>query len=107
MHELDGTGRGELVTQLVSSFLKSADENLARLTAAAAAGDAKALLQVAHSMKSSAANLGAEALAACYRELETVASEGRIDAAHSLVEQTRREQQRALQQLRELLVGGA
>ena len=107
VHELDGTGSGELVAQLVSSFLKSADENLARLAAAAAAGDAKALLQAAHSMKSSAANLGAEALAACYRELETVASEGRIDAAHSLVEQTRREQQRALQQLRELLVGGA
>ncbi len=107
LREIDDTGSMGLVAQLVNSFLKSADENLARLAAAAAEGDTKALSQGAHSLKSSAANLGAEALAGCYRELERLAYEGRVDAARGLIEPTRREQQRALQQLRELLAAGA
>jgi HPt (histidine-containing phosphotransfer) domain-containing protein len=104
LRELDEPGSMELVTQLVSSFLKSADDNLARVAAAAVEGDAKALSQGAHSLKSSAANLGAEALAGCYRELEKCGREGRIDDARSLLEQTRREQQRALLELRDLLM---
>ncbi|MDH5538063.1 MAG: response regulator [Rhizobacter sp.] len=93
----------ELVSQLVNSFLKSADDNLARLTAAAAGGDAKTLSQVAHSLKSSAANLGAEALAACYRELEICGREGRIEDARAFLDRTGQQQQLALLALRELL----
>jgi len=92
-----------LVTQLVTSFLKSADDNLVRVAGAVAEGNAKALSQGAHAMKSSAANLGALALAGCYRELEKCGREGRIDDARGLIEQVRREQQRAVRQLRELL----
>ena len=103
LRELDEPGSMELVSQLVNSFLKSADDNLARMAAAVAQGDAKALSQGAHSLKSSAANLGAEALAGCYRELEKCGREGRIDDAKTLLEQTRREQQRALLELRDLL----
>ena len=104
LRELDERGSMELVTQLVSLFLKSADDKLARVTSAAAEGNAKVLLQAAHSLKSSAANLGAEALADCYRELERFGREGRLDEARGLIEQTRREQQRALLRLRELLL---
>ncbi|MDE2628304.1 MAG: response regulator [Burkholderiales bacterium] len=104
LRELDDAGSVELVTQLVTSFLKSANDNLARVAAAAAEGNAKALAQAAHSLKSSAANLGAEALAACYRQLEKFGREGRIDEARGLIERTRHEQQRALLQLRELLL---
>jgi signal transduction histidine kinase/CheY-like chemotaxis protein len=103
LRELDEPGSTELVTQLVSSFLKSADGNLERVAAALAEGNAKAWAQAAHSLKSSAANLGADALAGCYRELEKCGREGRIDDARSLLEPTRREQQRALLELRELL----
>ncbi|MBL0149928.1 MAG: Hpt domain-containing protein [Ideonella sp.] len=73
------------------------------MAAALAEGNAKAWAQAAHSLKSSAANLGADALAGCYRELEKCGREGRIDDARSLLEPTRREQQRALLELRELL----
>ena len=103
LRALDEPGSMELVTQLVTSFLTSADDNLARVAAAVTEGHAKALSQVAHSMKSSAANLGAETLAGCYRELEKCGRESRIGEARNLLEQTRREQQRALSQLRELL----
>jgi signal transduction histidine kinase/DNA-binding response OmpR family regulator len=104
LRELDEPGSTELVTQLVGSFLASADDNLARVASAAAESNATALSQGAHSMKSSAANLGAEVLAGCYRELEKCGREGRLDDARGLLEQTRYEQQRALQQLRNLVM---
>ena len=107
LRELDEPGSTELVTHLVGSFLKSANDNLARVAAAATEGNAKTLAQVAHSLKSSAANLGADALAACYRELEKLGREGRIDEARALIEPTRHEQQRALRELRDLLLEAA
>jgi two-component system, sensor histidine kinase and response regulator len=104
LRELEEPGSNELVTHLVRSFLESADTQWARVEAALAGGDATALRQVTHTMKSSAANLGAQALAACYRELETCARTGRLDAARSHIEPARREQQRALRALDELLL---
>jgi CheY-like chemotaxis protein/HPt (histidine-containing phosphotransfer) domain-containing protein len=103
LRELDEPGSNELVSQLVQSFLTSADGNLARVVAAVGEGNAKAWTQAAHSLKSSAANLGATALAGCYRDLEKCGREGRIDDARRLLEATRREQLRALAELRELL----
>ncbi len=103
LRELDEPGSNDLLTQLVSSFLNSADDHLARVAAAAAEGNAKALSQGAHALKSSAANLGAEALSGCYRELEACGREGRIDDARGLLPATRREQKRALLQLQDLL----
>jgi two-component system, sensor histidine kinase and response regulator len=103
LRELDEPGSTALVTQLVRSFLASADGHLARMQAALAEGNAKALSQTAHAQKSSAANLGAEALAGCYREIEKCGREGRLADACGLVEQARHEQQRALSELRELV----
>jgi CheY-like chemotaxis protein len=103
LRELDDPGSNELVSQLVSSFLRSADSSLERVASALAEGDAKAWTQAAHSLKSSAANLGAVALAACYRELEKCGREGRTEDARELLEPTRREQRRALAELRELV----
>ena len=102
LRELEEPGSTELVTQLVNSFLASADRNLALLATAVADGDAKALSQTAHSLKSSAANLGALALASCYRELEQCGREGRLGDAQGHLPKTRHEQQRALCELREL-----
>ena len=103
LRELEEPGSNELVTQLVSSFLASADGQLARLGEAMAEGQPKALGQIAHTLKSSAANLGAQALAACYRELEQCGRQGRLDDARPWLDAARFEQQRALAELRELL----
>ncbi len=104
LRELDDDGGMGLVTQLVSSFLESAERQHARIEAAADAGDAKALAQAAHSLKSSAANLGATALSACYRDLEKCGREGRINDARVLFAKARHEQARALRELRDLLL---
>ena len=104
LRELDEPGSQTLVSQLVTMFLASADAQLALLDAAVADGQAKALGKLAHAMKSSSANLGADALSACYRELERFAREGRMTDAPPLIERLRVEQRRAVLELRELLV---
>ncbi len=103
LRSLDEDGSLGLVAELLTSFVESADTHLATLMQAVAEGNAKALGQTAHSMKSSAANLGAEGLSACYRELEKCGREARIDDARQHLERTRHEQQRAVSALRELL----
>ncbi len=107
LHELDEPGSTQLVTQLVASFLASADANLERAAAALAQGDAKVLVQVSHALKSSAANLGARALAGCYSELEKCGREDRLGDARAPLGQTRREQQHAVLELRELVAAVA
>ena len=104
LRELDEPGSQSLVSQLVTVFLASADAQLALLDAAVADGQAKALGKLAHGMKSSSANLGADALSACYRELERFAREGRMADAPPLIKRLRVEQRRAVLELRELLV---
>jgi two-component system, sensor histidine kinase and response regulator len=104
LRELDEPGAPSLVTQLVQSFLGSAETQLERIATALAAGDARAVGQVAHAQKSSAAYLGALALAGCYRELEKCGREGRLGDAGAHLAQARRELQRALAELRELVI---
>jgi CheY-like chemotaxis protein/HPt (histidine-containing phosphotransfer) domain-containing protein len=103
LRALEEPGSTALITHLLTSFLSSADEKLARVCAAVADGQATVLSQTAHSMKSSAATLGAEALADCYRNLEKCGREQRTDDARDLLEQTRLEQARAARALRGLL----
>lgn len=103
LRELEEPGSTALVTQLVSSFLATADEDLARASAALAAGNPGELSRTAHTLKSSAANLGANALAACYGELEKHAREGQLENTTGLIDVARFEQQRAMDELRQLL----
>ena len=104
LRELEEPGSTELVTHLVSSFLASAGGNLELLALAVADGNARALSQTAHSLKSSAANLGALALSGCYRELEKCGRESRLGDAPGHLQQARHEQQRALRELRDLVM---
>ncbi len=104
LRQLDDSGADELVQELVASFVQTAPESLAHMTQATQAGDAKRLGQLAHSLKSSAANLGAQALSVCYRDLEHCGRENRLADALTLLALTAAEQQRALNQLQTLLV---
>lgn len=103
LRELEEPGSTELLTQLVSSFLATADEHLGRANAALVDGNPQEVSRTAHSMKSSAANLGAEALAGSYGELEKQARERQLDEGAMLIDAVRLEQDRAMQELRELL----
>ena len=91
----------------MQSFLDAAADNLARVEAAVRAGDSRALASAAHPVASSAATLGADALAKCYRALERCAREARMQDAAAGLEQLRLEQPHALASLRALLAKAA
>jgi HPt (histidine-containing phosphotransfer) domain-containing protein len=67
-----GTG---LLARLHASFARDAPQRLAALRAAAAAGDADALAFNAHSLKGSAANLGATRVVELCSAIEAVPAE--------------------------------
>ena len=104
LRELDEDGGLGLAHELFVSFLDGADAGIAAVESALARADAPALAHAAHALKSSAGNVGATALAACYRELERCAREARLDAARRLAGNTRREHDRAVASLRAMLL---
>ncbi|MCC6708815.1 MAG: response regulator [Gammaproteobacteria bacterium] len=103
LQELDEPGSTALVTQLLTSFLSSVELNFERMAAAILDSNAKTLSQIAHSQKSSAATLGAEAYARCCRELEKCGRENNLEHAQQLLDPARLELRRAMMTLQEIL----
>jgi HPt (histidine-containing phosphotransfer) domain-containing protein len=69
------------IADLVATYIGEGRDHLAAMEAAAAAGDAAAIVRPAHTLKSSSAALGALRLAAIAREIEMA---GRAGAAADL-----------------------
>ena len=103
LRELDEDASAGLIAELVGSFIDNADQNLDRLAQAIQASDAKAVAQAAHSLKSSAANLGVDTLARHYREIESAARRGDLSTAPNWLPTLRAEQASAIAALRALL----
>jgi HPt (histidine-containing phosphotransfer) domain-containing protein len=62
----------EIVPALVTTFLRDAAAQIAQMREAVAASDADSFRRAAHSLKSSAATMGASDLSALARELEVM-----------------------------------
>mgnify|MGYP000470398562 FL=1 len=73
-------GRPEFVARLLGIFAGSAAERQAGLDEAIAAGDLRRIVEVAHALKSSAANIMASRLAELARQTEHAARYGRPEA---------------------------
>jgi HPt (histidine-containing phosphotransfer) domain-containing protein len=75
-------GIEDIVEPMLELFATEAAKGMAQLTSAVAAGDLDSASRSAHSLRSSAGNIRAKALAALLQELETAATEGdRANAA--------------------------
>ncbi len=99
--------RGEqLVARVARTFLDGVPSQLERLQKAAGAGDADALREVAHSLKSSAGHLGAQRLSALAREIEQHGRDGFAAPCVPLVEAALREFERAREVLAPLAQAG-
>ncbi len=70
IRHLPGSNGVLLVRKVIGAYLADTPTRLAQLHAAETAGDAEALHEAAHALKSSSANVGAEQLAALCKELE-------------------------------------
>ena len=74
-------GDHAFVAELIDAYLTDAPIQLGEIDAAAAAGDAAAMVRPAHTLKSSSATLGLQRLAAAARELEMAGRSGALDAS--------------------------
>jgi two-component system, sensor histidine kinase and response regulator len=96
---LQRPGAPDLVTKLIDLYLQSTPDWLGRLRDAVAAGDAEALRQAAHGLKSSSGNLGAQPLAALCKTLEERGRMRQLEDAPALLAAV----ETRYQQLREAL----
>lgn len=77
-------GDREALGELVESFLEEGPGLIGRMESAVTEGDAEALRQAAHTMKSSAADFGAMPLSRMSAALEGMGRSGNLDGAESL-----------------------
>lgn len=103
LRELDPDGGMGLAREIMRTFLASAQQRVATVEQAIASGDGEILGQAAHSLKSSTANVGAETLSGLYKQLEKLGRERRIDEARVLIDEVRKEHQRAVSDMHILL----
>jgi PAS domain S-box-containing protein len=80
-------GRPELLAKVINLYLSESPKLLQRLRRAAVANDGAELARVAHSLKSSSANVGAKALSRYCENMESSARRGEVAAARTLLAQ--------------------
>ena len=78
----DAAGK-EAVMPILDAFWQSNDELLEQLEAAIAANDADAAAKVAHALKGSASNLGANAVAETSKRIEFAAKASDLETARA------------------------
>jgi signal transduction histidine kinase/DNA-binding response OmpR family regulator len=82
---LQRPGQPDVLAKLMTTYLQSALDLVAAIKQALEQADAAALHRAAHTLKSSSANLGAVALAARCKTLETLGREGTLPQAASML----------------------
>jgi len=76
---LQKPGRPDLLARLVETFLASLPREIETLEQALSRGDGATAVRIAHTYKSSSANLGAMALSVSFAEIEKRARSGAVD----------------------------
>jgi signal transduction histidine kinase/DNA-binding response OmpR family regulator len=103
IRSLPGPNAASIVQKVLHAYLADTPVRMAQLRSAIEAGDAEGLRQAAHGLKSSSANVGAEALAAACKNLEAVGRAGTTDGAASLLAKADEEMGRVIAALEEHL----
>lgn len=81
-------GDESLLAEVSGIFIADWPENLARLRAAVAAGDAEAVRRAAHAVKGAAGNFSAERAVQAARTLEFAGRDGDLSQAPQLLDET-------------------
>jgi CheY-like chemotaxis protein/HPt (histidine-containing phosphotransfer) domain-containing protein len=95
----------DLLAQMVAAFISDAAARLGTMVAGLAGGDADAIRQAAHALKSASGNVGAEALSECCRELEALTRTGELAGAARLIDAARLHYSASARALEALLSG--
>jgi two-component system, sensor histidine kinase and response regulator len=83
--ELDSSGSLSIIKEIMQVFLDTAEDTVRQIELAAVVQDADGFCRGAHSLKSSAANVGAITLSKISRHLEGLGREGKMAEATALV----------------------
>jgi HPt (histidine-containing phosphotransfer) domain-containing protein len=92
---------------VLEAFLLDTPRQITALRQATAGSDTSAIRKTAHSLKSSSANVGADALAKLFMEMEQMARAEQTEGAADLLAQLEREFQSVRQSLSIILAKGA
>jgi HPt (histidine-containing phosphotransfer) domain-containing protein len=101
---LQREGAPDLLRKIAGLYLGAAPGQIEQLHAAVQQGDAGAAQRAAHGLKSSSANVGALALAACFKELEQMGRAGGTTGMAARLADARNEYARVAQALTALCV---
>ncbi|MES2149587.1 MAG: response regulator [Pseudomonadota bacterium] len=105
LRELDPDGGGALARELLRIFLDTSTPLLSQTAQALAAGDCDRVRRCAHTLKSSAANVGAQALADLLQQLEAQARNGELAALAAQLYMTRQAHALAVHDIERILEG--
>lgn len=84
IRSLQRPGAPDILQKLVSLYTSTAPDQLSKLSTGLETHNAKMVEEQAHSLKSSSANLGANKLAALFKELERMGREQTLDGAEAV-----------------------
>ena len=98
---LEQLGGVDFVAEMIHLFLQTAQQNLATARRALAEGDRNQLRRAVHSLKSSAANMGADALSTLAFRIERLASDERGEELPALLAELERALRCTAAQLRD------
>lgn len=101
LQQIHGIGGDKLLREMIEIFLRSGAERLTSARQALTSGDLDAVGYVAHSLRSSAGNLGGLQLSEVAAELESLAREGQLERVRerfSRLEEIYRQMETLLQQ---------
>ena len=79
IRELQRNGRPDFLARLIAKYVASSTEHMVSIRRAVAAGDATALWQAAHALKSSSGMMGASMIAELCHELEVLGRAATLD----------------------------
>ena len=102
LRELDPGGKSGLMLRVLRAFDSSMQRLLQEYARARAAGDVTVLRRVAHTLKSSGANVGATHLSQLCADIEDMVREGRMQHLHARLDDMVRECHRLLRLLKHM-----
>jgi PAS domain S-box-containing protein len=91
LRELQGEGERDIFNELIELFLSDVPLQLADLREAAEAGESHSVERIAHTLKGSAANMGALRMKALLAELEEIGRSEELGAAPERIAQVEKE----------------
>ena len=84
IRSLDPLGGDEIIRKIMRAFLDSSEGYMQGIKDAIASEDAESIRRLAHTLKSSTANIGAEKASALFKQLEIYGRAGEITQAKAL-----------------------